>query len=158
VGSAGPRVEGSGPPRRGRARAVISPIELAVRYAVFAAIATATNLAAQWASFGAYDGGHSLAVAIAIGTLVGLVTKYVLDKNWIFYDLERGIAAHGRKFVLYTLMGVATTLLFWGTELLFHSVFADPRMTYVGAAIGLAVGYLTKYQLDRRFVFRKGQA
>ena len=33
--------------------------------------------------------------------------------------------------------------------------FSDDRhMRYVGAVIGLTIGYMTKYQLDRRFVFR----
>jgi hypothetical protein len=31
-------------------------------------------------------------------------------------------------------------------------------MKYMGAVLGLAIGYVTKYQLDRRFVFRAGRA
>jgi hypothetical protein len=31
-------------------------------------------------------------------------------------------------------------------------------MKYVGAVLGLAIGYVTKYQLDRRFVFRTAPA
>ena len=53
------------------------------------------------------------------GTLAGLVLKYLLDKRWIFADRETGAAAHGRKFTLYTLMGVVTTAIFWGTETAF---------------------------------------
>jgi hypothetical protein len=29
----------------------------------------------------------------------------------------------------------------------------DGRFRFVGATLGLAIGYVTKYRLDRRFVF-----
>ncbi len=132
----------------------LSPAVLAARYAAFAAVATGANVAAQWATFTLYHGPFSLALAIAVGTGIGLVFKYILDKNWVFFDVESGFHAHGRKFALYTLMGLATTAIFWGTETVFHLVFTNPAMTYVGAVLGLAVGYYTKYRLDRRFVFR----
>ena len=50
-------------------------------------------------------------------------------------------------------MGVFTTLIFWGTELGFNAVFASGKAKYVGAVIGLTVGYVIKYFLDRKFVF-----
>ena len=52
-------------------------------------------------------------------------------------------------------MGLATTVVFWGTEAVFHFLFDSDAMRYVGGAIGLSIGYLIKYQLDARYVFSK---
>jgi putative flippase GtrA len=54
-------------------------------------------------------------------------------------------------------MGVFTTLIFWGFEIAFDAVFASEVAKYWGAVLGLALGYTTKYQLDKRYVFN-GQA
>ena len=52
-------------------------------------------------------------------------------------------------------MGVFTTLIFWGTEIAFDAMGDEPWLRYLGAVIGLSIGYVTKYYLDRRFVFRE---
>ena len=44
--------------------------------------------------------------------------------------------------------------IFWGLEFGFNWVFHTKEMRYLGGIIGLAIGYLIKYQLDKRFVFR----
>jgi putative flippase GtrA len=134
---------------------VISRRTLTFRYAVFALVATGANLASQALTFRVVPAGPlHLPAGLAVGTGVGLVVKYALDKRWIFFDRESGIAAHGRKFTLYALMGVATTVIFWGTELGFEWASDHAAARYVGGALGLAIGYLVKYRLDRRFVFR----
>lgn len=128
---------------------------LILRYSAFAVVAVLVNLATQravlalpWGSAGA-----ALAAAIAAGTLTGLVVKYLLDKRWIFFDMEGGLAGHGRKFALYTAMGVVTTCIFWGSETLFWLIWRTDTMREAGAVLGLTVGYVTKYHLDKRFVF-----
>ena len=35
-----------------------------------------------------------------------------------------------------------------------HHIFETKEMRYLGGVIGLAIGYLTKYHLDKRYVFR----
>ncbi len=50
-------------------------------------------------------------------------------------------------------MGVFTTLLFWGVEYSFIYFFATHTMRYIGAVIGLILGYGCKYLLDKKFVF-----
>lgn len=129
-------------------------IEVAVLYALFAALATVMNIASQWVSLALYRGPLSLPLAMAFGTATGLGLKYVLDKRWIFRDPGSGIGLHARKFTAYTLMGVVTTAIFWATELAFDAARPDGRWRFVGAALGLAIGYSAKYRLDRRFVFR----
>jgi putative flippase GtrA len=51
-------------------------------------------------------------------------------------------------------MGIVTTIVFWGFEFSFHLLFETKEMRYLGGILGLAVGYLTKYHLDKRYVFR----
>ncbi len=131
----------------------LAPTQLVLRYAVFAVLATLANLAAQRLSLAVYGGAGALALAIFIGTGVGLVLKYLLDKRWIFFDRSTGAATHGRKFGLYTLMGVVTTAIFWGAEAGAWALWHTELARELGAVTGLTVGYVVKYRLDRRFVF-----
>jgi putative flippase GtrA len=132
------------PPRR---------VALAGLYAAFAAVATGCNLGMQALMDRAYSGSHSVYASLLVGTLVGLVVKYVLDKRFIFRDATRGMARRGWQFVRYAFTGVLTTGIFWGLELgAFHAFHSQPAR-YLGGALGLAIGYWTKYQLDKRLVF-----
>ena len=131
---------------------------LVLRYATFAVIATMANLATQRLVLQGDASAERFAMAVAAGTAVGLVVKYVLDKRWIFHDAEAGFRAHGRKFTLYTLMGLVTTAIFWGSETLFWVIWRTDAMRELGAVLGLAVGYVVKYNLDRRFVFGGGRS
>jgi len=126
---------------------------LAIRYAIFAGISTLFNLLFQYFSFLAYNGFSSLYVAMFIGTLAGLVVKYILDKKFIFYHEVKDKKDDAKKFALYSLMGVFTTIIFWGTEIAFDYLSQDPNAKYLGAVIGLSIGYVIKYFLDKRFVF-----
>ena len=126
---------------------------LVLRYTGFAVLATLVNLGAQRLVLGLRDDTAGFALAVVIGTLAGLVLKYALDKRYIFADLSTGVAAHTRKFGLYTAMGLVTTAIFWGTETAFWLSFGTDAMRELGAVIGLAIGYVVKYRLDRAYVF-----
>lgn len=126
---------------------------LVIRYAFFAVLAALANLATQRGVLWFGDTGIFFAMAVGAGTLVSLVLKYILDKLWIFGDISVGIRAHGKRFSLYTAMGLVTTVIFWGTETAFWLVWQTDVMRELGAVIGLSVGYVVKYNLDRRFVF-----
>lgn len=126
---------------------------LVVRYAAFALLAILANLATQRVVLWAGDSPPLFALAVAAGTLVGLVVKYALDKRWIFFDSSTGLRSHGRKFSLYTAMGLVTTAIFWGTETIFWLTWQTHAMRELGAVLGLVIGYTVKFHLDRRFVF-----
>ena len=130
-----------------------------LRYAGFAVLAVAANLATQRLALIGADPVTTtrFVIAMGLGTLVGLVVKYVLDKRWIFYDQTRGARAQGRQFALYALMGVATTAIFWITETAFWVIWGTDFARETGAVLGLTAGYITKYLLDRRFVFTAGR-
>lgn len=126
---------------------------LAVKYAVFAVISTLFNLLFQYLSFLVYSDFASLYVAMFFGTLAGLVAKYILDKKFIFYHTPTDKKDDAKKFALYSLMGVFTTIIFWGTEIAFDALSQDPNAKYLGAVVGLSIGYVIKYFLDKKYVF-----
>lgn len=131
-------------------------MKLAITYAILALIATAANISAQDLVIRGYNGASSILISVAVGTSVGLVVKYLLDKRYIFRFRARNAVHDGQTFILYTLMGLATTVIFWGFEFGFHHLFETKEMRYLGGVIGLAIGYLTKYHLDKRYVFDTG--
>ena len=128
-------------------------MKIALRYTFFALIATAINIASQDVVIRFYAGEYAIVLSILVGTFTGLVAKYILDKKYIFFDLNSGIREDSRKFFMYSVMGVATTVIFWGFESIFHLLFHTKEMRYLGGVIGLAIGYFVKYQLDKRYVF-----
>lgn len=139
------------------------PLATGLLYAAFAGLATLANLGTQRAVLAATDSAlppaQALILAMILGTAAGLVLKYILDKRWIFQDTSRGLAAHSRRFGLYTVMGLVTTLIFWVTEFAFWHIGQTDAAREAGAILGLAIGYAVKYTLDRRYVFTgTGQA
>ena len=126
---------------------------LVLRYAFFAVLATLANLATQRGVLWFGDSGAVFGLALAAGTIVGLVLKYILDKRWIFGDMSEGVKGHSKRFSLYTAMGLVTTAIFWGMETAFWLVWQIDAMRELGAVLGLSIGYVVKYNLDRRFVF-----
>ena len=126
---------------------------LAFRYALFAAISTGVNLLFQYFSFLVYSDVAALYLAMFVGTLAGLVAKYILDKKYIFYHTPKDKTDDARKFLLYSFMGIFTTMIFWGTEITFNTLFQSPYAKYIGAVIGLSIGYVIKYFLDKKYVF-----
>ncbi len=136
-----------------RLSAPFTGTRLVVWYALFAALSIVANLASQKLAFALYRGAAAVALSVGVGTAVGLVVKYALDKAWIFRYAHRSVA-HGMKtFVLYVAMGGATTAIFWGAEFGANALFHSEPARLAGGALGLVVGYVVKYRLDRRFVF-----
>jgi putative flippase GtrA len=133
---------------------MVSSTKLAVNYVIFALIATAANIGTQDLVIHTYSGALNLLASVLVGTGVGLVVKYLLDKRYIFRFRTRNITHDTQTFALYTVMGLLTTGIFWGFEFGFHYFFQTKEMRYLGGIIGLAIGYLTKYRLDKRYVFR----
>lgn len=128
---------------------------IAVLYAVFALIAIAVNIGCQAMVIWVYKGPFAIQLSVLVGTGAGLPVKYVLEKRHIFGFESKNLAHDGRVFMLYTFMGVFTTALFWGIEYGFHATFGTDTMRYVGGAVGLTIGNIIKYHLDKRYVFRK---
>ncbi|SAL84173.1 GtrA-like protein [Caballeronia terrestris] len=130
-----------------------STTTLAIIYALLAGVAMVANIGAQDISLNLYNGPYSVPVSVFVGTIVGLIVKYTLDKRFIFSFKPTSAAHDARTFVLYSLMGIVTTIIFWAFEFAFDHIFHTKSARFTGGAIGLAIGYVTKYLLDRKFVF-----
>lgn len=130
-----------------------SSARMVILYAVFAGIAISVNLGAQALVIGVYNGAFAITLSMIVGTGMGLLVKYLLDKRHIFEYESDNLAHDGRLFVLYSVMGLVTTALFWGVEFGFQWAFGSNSMRYLGGALGLMLGYAIKYRLDKRYVF-----
>ncbi|MCW7974568.1 hypothetical protein BBM82_20095 [Vibrio parahaemolyticus] len=128
-------------------------MKLVILYILFAILATIANLTAQEIAYQLYHGIYRLAHSMFWGTLIGLVVKYVLDKRYIFNFEVKSQSQDFKTFVMYSAMGVITTLVFWASEWMFDYWFETKQMRYIGAILGLSIGYITKYYLDKKFVF-----
>ena len=136
-----------------RRRAAMARIPIVVKYAVFAAIATGINIAVQRSVAVFVHGPFTIYVSLFFGTISGLGVKYLLDKRFIFYYRTRSVGEEAAKVFLYVVMSGFTTAVFWAVEIGFDALFEFNAARYVGAAVGLTLGYSLKYELDRRFVF-----
>jgi putative flippase GtrA len=133
-------------------------MKLAPTYLLLAVIATLFNIAVQDLFTRAYAGPYHLLLAVGAGTGAGLLLKYMLDKRYIFRFRADSLGHDSRVFLLYATAGVATTVIFWSFEFGFNYLFDSREARYAGAALGLGIGYLCKYQLDKRYVFRPAAA
>jgi putative flippase GtrA len=129
-------------------------MNIAVRYISFSIFATVVNISSQYVSFYIYNGFLNLYLAMFVGTLSGLILKYILDKKYIFYYNSKSRQYDGITFSLYSLTGIITTFIFWGFEMSFDYIFEDKNAKYLGAVIGLSIGYTAKYFLDKELVFK----
>jgi len=130
---------------------------IAVKYIFFALIAIFTNLLFQHFCLMFYAGAYSLYFAMLLGTTTGLIIKYFLDKNFIFYYTPENNKDEGYKILLYSFTGIATTIIFWSFELSFNYLIDSAYAKYVGAVIGLIIGYFLKYTLDLEYTFKEKQ-
>ncbi len=125
----------------------------AIKYTAFAVISSLGNLLFQYLSFALYEGIGFFYVAMFSGIIAGLVTKYILDKKWIFHHTPKNNKDNAIKFILYSFMGGITTMIFLVTEMAFYYLLPYPNAHYIGAVIGLTIGYSIKYFLDKKYVF-----
>ncbi|MGF6443412.1 GtrA family protein [Paraburkholderia youngii] len=131
----------------------MSASRLVIFYAMFAAISIAANIGLQKLSLITYSGAFSVPLSVVVGTGGGLVVKFLLDKLWIFRYQHRDLSHGIQSFLLYTVMGLATTAIFWGFEFGADSIYHSEPARFTGGVIGLVIGYVVKYRLDKKFVF-----
>ncbi|WP_233800158.1 GtrA family protein [Paraburkholderia sp. HP33-1] len=131
----------------------MSASRLVIFYAIFAAISIAANIGLQKLSLITYSGAFSVPLSVVVGTGGGLVVKFVLDKLWIFRYRHRDLSHGIQSFLLYTVMGLATTVIFWGFEFGADAIYHSEPARFTGGVIGLVIGYIVKYRLDKKFVF-----
>ena len=124
-------------------------------YTLFAIISSIFNLLSQRIILSINNTNLFFFIAIIFGTIVGLIIKFFLDKSFIFFDKNKNFLSVGKKFGLYTFMGIFSTIIFWGTESIFWIIWREENMRELGAILGLLTGYILKYRLDKKYVFKK---
>jgi putative flippase GtrA len=138
-----------------------------IKYGLFALISTFLNLFTQYVFLiifsididnnSTFHNYIILNIAIGCGILVGLISKYFLDKIYIFnhQNKNKSKIKELKTFSLYSFGGFFTTLIFLffelGADYLFGNNFENAK--YIGGAIGLLIGYLIKYHIDKKYVF-----
>lgn len=130
-------------------------LSITVKYALFAGLATGINIAVQRGGGQIVRGPLSLYILILSGTTAGLIVKYLLDKRFIFHYQPPSRREEAIKVLLYLMMSAFATAVFWAVELSFDALFDFTAARYLGAAVGLTLGYSMKYELDKRFVFNQ---
>jgi putative flippase GtrA len=123
-----------------------------MRYVYVAVLSGLCNIAAQQIVLWILPNLRVL-ISVVAGTAIGFLVKYICDKYWVFLDSYESHAVELRKVVVYGIFGVATTALFWAVELSFWFLFQTAEAKYAGAALGLTLGNVIKYQLDKHYVF-----
>lgn len=124
-------------------------IKLPATYAISSLIAILANISTQ-----EMTDSCGIMVSILAGTGIGLMVKYLLDKQYIFSFRAHGALRTRKALMLYILMGITTTGMFWGVEFGFQFLFETKMMRYFGGVIGLAMGYLIGFGLEKRYVLR----
>lgn len=128
---------------------------LIFKYIVFALLSICVNIGSQWIFNHLYHGSFSLYFGLFLGTGLGLYVKFILDKRFIFFFKIHSNSRKLGKFLLYAMMGIITTIIFWGSELAFHYIYATDNAKYWGGLVGLFLGYCIKYNLDKKWVFNR---
>tara|TARA_B100000886_G_scaffold207592_1_gene143544 strand:+ start:3571 stop:3960 length:390 start_codon:yes stop_codon:yes gene_type:complete len=123
------------------------------KYVLFCVVAIFVNLTSQRIIIELIFVDNYIS-AILFGTLAGLISKYILDKNYIFKDFDHSLKNNSKKFTMYSLNGIFTTIIFWGIESLFYFVYSTNFARELGAILGLSIGYFLKYKLDKKYVFQ----
>ncbi|HEX3380869.1 MAG TPA: GtrA family protein [Paraburkholderia sp.] len=131
----------------------MSASRLVIFYALFAGLSIVANIGSQKLSLITYSGAFSVPLSVVVGTAVGLIVKFALDKIWIFRYRHRDLSHGIRSFLLYTVMGLATTAIFWGFEFGANAIYHSEPARLTAGVIGLVIGYIVKYRLDKKFVF-----
>ena len=81
-----------------------------------------------------------------------MILKYHLDKNYIF-DYVKKDYRNKNTFLFYSLTSIITTIIFWAIEIWFKYNINIEYSEYLGALVGLTIGYSLKYLLDKHLVF-----
>jgi putative flippase GtrA len=88
---------------------------------------------------------------MAVG--ITYIVKYLLDKFLVFKKREIKLKETSVEFLKYFAFAILTTLENIGIQFLFSNFLETPLE--ISMVIALSVGYLTKFFLDRAYVFQK---
>ena len=92
-----------------------------------------------------------------IGSIVAVgityVTKFILDKFIVFEKGGSELKETSREFLKYFVFAILTTIENIGIQFLLTNYLKTPLE--ISFIIALTIGYITKFVLDRKYVFKK---
>jgi putative flippase GtrA len=90
-----------------------------------------------------------------IGSIVAVgityIIKFFLDKFIVFQKKSMEIKETSQQFAKYFLFAILTTVENIGIQFIFTNFFGTPLE--ISFIIALSIGYLTKFYLDKKYVF-----
>ncbi len=96
-----------------------------------------------------YDG--RVLVGSLLGVGVSYIVKFFLDKFIVFEKKNTKFKQTSKEFIKYFLFAIFTTVINVGGQYLLMNVFLIDYI--IAAIIPLAIGYIIKFLLDRKYVF-----
>jgi putative flippase GtrA len=98
-----------------------------------------------------YDMPELVGSIVAVG--ITYIVKYIIDKFIVFQKKEIKLKETSLEFLKYFGFAILTTLENIGIQFLLTNFLNSPLE--ISLIIALSIGYLTKFFLDRNFVFKK---
>ena len=126
-----------------------------LKFTFIAIIAILFNIGFQYLFLTIFnkDSIEILYIAMILATGFTLLLKFWLDKKYLFEFKFNKLSNMSKKFSLYSINGIFTTILFWIIETIFYLIFENKIMLLFGAFLGLSISYVVKYYLDKKIVF-----
>ena len=87
---------------------------------------------------------------IAVG--ITYLIKFFLDKFLVFKAIDRKLKQTSKEFIKYFVFAILTTLENLGIQFILSNLFGTP--IELSVFIALSIGYVTKFFLDRKYVFK----
>jgi putative flippase GtrA len=129
---------------------------LMLRYAGFALLSTAINCLVQFFILHTLAGSLAIYIALAFGTGAGFVSKFLLDRNYVFYHVSSGYKQEVWVSICYLGTSVIMTLAYLSFQTFVYFEYGDGAFYYISACLVLCLGYSAKFLIDGRFVFTSG--
>ncbi|MFX1238128.1 MAG: GtrA family protein, partial [Promethearchaeota archaeon] len=115
-------------------------------------------------NFGHLDIIHSLYCSIdpinmpeLIGSIVAVgityLLKFPLDKYVVFKKGGSNLKDSSQEFIKYMGLAILTTILNIGIQFIMTNLFRTPLE--ISFIVGLTIGYIAKFFLDKKYVFTK---
>ncbi|MHA1339652.1 MAG: GtrA family protein [Promethearchaeota archaeon] len=98
-----------------------------------------------------YDMTELIGSIVAVG--ITYITKFILDKFIVFQKKQVQLAETSKEFIKYFLFAILTTIENLGIQFILSNFLNSPLILSV--VIALTCGYITKFLLDRKYVFGK---
>ncbi|MFW9987520.1 MAG: GtrA family protein [Candidatus Odinarchaeota archaeon] len=96
-----------------------------------------------------FDMSELIGSIIAVG--VTYIIKFFLDKYIVFKKKGTGIKQTSTEFMKYFGFAILTTIEFIGIQFLLTNFLNSPLE--ISFIIALSIGYLTKFFLDKKYIF-----